>query len=597
MPIIAGLAQIPTIKINGAPLADAVVENLVDARIERSISVPSVFSLRFHDEGFELLDGDTFAIGHAIAISFPTPDQQLTEVFEGEVMSIASEQDGDGLHELIVSGYDNAHRLGRATNIRTFQKVSYGEVVKKIATAQGLRATVAPDFNAPRFDYLVQTTTDYAFLSEIARRSGGEWSVSGKTLTFRLRKNDVKGPSLSFHEDLRRFKVRYSAVEHPASVTVRGWDPRTGRAVVGQNPPSQYNGAGPAVAASSRKNAKGVGTGKFVASGFVLQSQAEGNAVAGAFAERMTSAELTARGEAVGRPDIDVGKNVKVERVGTKLSGEYYVTAVEHVFGAGRPLLTRFTAGGLEPSSLVDLLRRGEQASAWTAAGVTVGVVTNNADPDRLGRVRVKFPSVSDTEESEWARVLTPGGGSSKGVQFVPDVNDEVLVVFEHGDPRRPYVLGAVWSDKQKPPFADYTKNGKSTSWSIGTPFGQSMAFRNGESKDKRQFVVQMKDGTTKLFLGEDKVELFAAAQSPIELKTGEASITLSGNGDVTIKGKNITLEATNGVAINGTKVDVKAKTKATVEGTGGLDLKGSGPVKVESTAILELKGSMLKIN
>jgi uncharacterized protein involved in type VI secretion and phage assembly len=245
----------------------------------------------------------------------------------------------------------------------------------------------------------------------------------------------------------------------------------------------------------------------------------------------------------------------------------------------------------------VDLLGKGEQVAAWNSAGVTVGVVTNNADPDKLGRVRVKFPSVSDTEESEWARVLTPGGGSSKGMQFVPDVDDEVLVVFEHGDPRRPYILGAVWSDKQKPPFADYTQNGKSTSWSIGTPFGQSLAFRTGESKDKRQFVVQMRDKQTKLFLGEDKVELFAADQSPIQLKTGQASITLSANGDVTIKGTNITLEATKGVTINGVSVDVKAKAKATIEGTAGLDLKGSGPVKVESSAILELKGSMLKIN
>jgi uncharacterized protein involved in type VI secretion and phage assembly len=593
---IAGLAQFARIKVNGAPLSAEVIDQLVDARIERSISVPSVFSLRFHDEGFALMDGSTFAIGQTIAISFPTPTEEIVDVFEGEIVSIASEQDGDGLHEFVVSGYDTAHRLGRKTTIQTFQKMSYSEVVSKIARDYGLRAAVT-GYTSPVFDYLVQTTTDYAFLGQVARRAGAEWSVSNQTLTFRPRATDETGVALTFRDDLRRFKVRYSAAEHPEQVTVRGWDPRTGSAVVGQRNPPPYGSGGPSVAAASRTKAAAVGTGQFVAPGLVMQSQSEADAVAGALAERMGSAELIARGEAIGRPDVDVGKTISVDHVGTKLSGDYYVTAVEHVFGAGRPLLTRFTAGGLEPSSLVDLLGRGDQAAVWSAVGVTVGVVTNNDDPDKLGRVRVKFPSVSDSEESEWARVLTAGGGSSKGLQFVPDLHDEVLVVFEHGDPRRPYVLGAVWSDKQKPPFADYTKDGKSTSWSIGTPFGQSLAFRTGDAKDQRQFSVLMKDGKTKLLLGEDKIEIFAGDQSPIELKTGQASITLSGNGDVTIKGTNITLDATNGVAIKGTKVEVTAKTTAKVEGTATLELKGGASGKLEASGILELKGSMLKIN
>jgi uncharacterized protein involved in type VI secretion and phage assembly len=593
---IAGLAQFARIKLNGASLPDAVIDQLVDARIERSISVPSVFSLRFHDEGFELIDGNTFAIGQIIAISFPTPTEEIVTVFEGEIVSLASEQDGDGLHEFVVGGYDTAHRLGRVTTIHTFQKMSYAEVVQKIAGDYGLQAAVT-GFTTPTFDYLVQTTTDYAFLGQIARRAGAEWSVGDGKLVFRHRATDETGVSLKFREDLRRFKVRYSAAEHPANVTVRGWDASTGQAVVGQQTPPPYASGGPPVAAASRQKAGDVGVGLFVAPGYVMQSQSEADAVASALAERMGSAELVARGEAIGRPDVDVGKTITVDRVGTKLSGDYYVTAVEHVFGVGRPLLTRFTAGGLEPSSLVDLLGRADQAAAWSSVGVTVGVITNNEDPDKLGRVRVKFPSVSDSEESAWARVLTAGGGSSKGMQFVPDVNDEVLVIFEHGDPRRPYVLGAVWSDKQKPPFADYTKDGKSTSWSIGTPFGQSLAFRTGDAKDQRQFAVLMKDGKTKLLLGEDKVELFAGDQSPIELKTGQASITLSGNGDVTIKGANITLEATNGVTINGAKIDVKAKTTLKAEGSAALELKGGASAKVEASGILELKGSLLKIN
>ena len=62
--------------------------------------------------------------------------------------------------------------------------------------------------------------------------------------------------------------------------------------------------------------------------------------------------------------------------------------------------------------------------------GVTVGVVTNNQDPDGLGRVKVRFPWLSDDDESFWARVVTPMAGNGRGLYLLPEVDDEVLVAF-----------------------------------------------------------------------------------------------------------------------------------------------------------------------
>src|SRR4051812_31769405 len=78
--------------------------------------------------------------------------------------------------------------------------------------------------------------------------------------------------------------------------------------------------------------------------------------------------------------------------------------------------------------------------------GVVVGVVTNNQDKEGLGRVKVKFPWLSDADESNWARIATPMAGASRGVFFLPEVDDEVLVVFEQGLVSRPYVLGGLWN-------------------------------------------------------------------------------------------------------------------------------------------------------
>ncbi|MDQ3855312.1 MAG: phage baseplate assembly protein V, partial [Chloroflexota bacterium] len=83
---------------------------------------------------------------------------------------------------------------------------------------------------------------------------------------------------------------------------------------------------------------------------------------------------------------------------------------------------------------------------------MVVGLVTNNQDPDGLGRVKVKFPWLSDEDESSWARIVTPMAGNDRGLYFLPEVDDEVLVAFEHGDVRFPYVLGALWNGKDKPP-------------------------------------------------------------------------------------------------------------------------------------------------
>ncbi|WP_293373993.1 phage baseplate assembly protein V [Nevskia sp.] len=87
--------------------------------------------------------------------------------------------------------------------------------------------------------------------------------------------------------------------------------------------------------------------------------------------------------------------------------------------------------------------------------GVVIGLVTNNQDPEGLARVRLKFPWLNDADESAWARVVSFMAGPDRGALFLPEVGDEVLVAFEHGDPRFPYVLGALWNGKDSPPEAN----------------------------------------------------------------------------------------------------------------------------------------------
>ncbi len=93
-----------------------------------------------------------------------------------------------------------------------------------------------------------------------------------------------------------------------------------------------------------------------------------------------------------------------------------------------------------------------QQASSGRMYGVTTGLVTNIGDPDDLGRVKVRYPWIDDDVESPWARVVAPMAGASRGMVFRPEVGDEVLVAFEHGDMRYPFVMGALWNATDPPP-------------------------------------------------------------------------------------------------------------------------------------------------
>ena len=84
--------------------------------------------------------------------------------------------------------------------------------------------------------------------------------------------------------------------------------------------------------------------------------------------------------------------------------------------------------------------------------GVVVGIVTNNKDPESLHRVKIRFPWLDQDNESHWARVASLMAGNGRGAYFLPEVDDEVLVAFEHGCVDYPYVVGALWNGKDKPP-------------------------------------------------------------------------------------------------------------------------------------------------
>jgi len=104
--------------------------------------------------------------------------------------------------------------------------------------------------------------------------------------------------------------------------------------------------------------------------------------------------------------------------------------------------------------SLIELIseKSDGEVAAGRIFGAVIGVVSNVDDPGRLGRIKVRYPWLKDDSESPWARLASFMAGADRGAVFRPEPGDEVLVLFEHGDMRIPYVIGALWNGKDAMP-------------------------------------------------------------------------------------------------------------------------------------------------
>jgi uncharacterized protein involved in type VI secretion and phage assembly len=191
--------------------------------------------------------------------------------------------------------------------------------------------------------------------------------------------------------------------------------------------------------------------------------------------------------------------------------------------------------------------------------GVVVGVVTNNQDPEKMGRVKVKFPWLSDEDESNWARVASPMAGKDRGLFLLPEVDDEVLVAFEHGDPRFPYVVGSLWNGSDTPP--EDNADGKNNVRVIKSRSGHVVRLTDEDGKEKIEII--------------DKSE-----KNSVVIDTAENTITITAE-------KDIVLSAPNGsIKLDAQKVEVKSSADSKVEAGGGMDLKASGTMNVKGATV-----------
>jgi uncharacterized protein involved in type VI secretion and phage assembly len=193
--------------------------------------------------------------------------------------------------------------------------------------------------------------------------------------------------------------------------------------------------------------------------------------------------------------------------------------------------------------------------------GVTVGVVTNNQDPDALGRVKVSLPWLSEQDESNWARVAAPMAGNDRGAFFLPEVDDEVLVAFEHGMVEFPYVIGALWNGKDTPPESN--DDGENNARTIKSRSGHFIRLFDKDGEEKIEIID--KSGKNSVVVSSSNDTITITADSDLTIQSNNGKLMLSGNGveitsqaEVKVKaGADMNLESGSQMNVKGATVNI----------------------------------------
>lgn len=552
-----GYRALATLEIDGQPAPQGLMEDVAQVLVEESLHLPGMFVLmiqndykpgRSQDKPWQ--HQDLLQIGKPIKIGFSSSTDQTPAfdeekkgtIIEGEITAIDVHFTETTQAPIIIRGYDVSHRLHRGRYNRSFQNMTDTDIVNKIINEVGITKGAIDSSGAPH-DYVFQENqTNMEFLRARAARLGFELFVQNGKLNFRKPKADSKELPLKWLTDIHSFRVRMTSAEQVKEVEVRAWDYSQKQAIVattqtGKTLTETQNGKGNAT--STKFKGQPAKPKMILVDQPVFQPK-EADVMAQALCDELEGQFIYADAKAEGNPQIRPGRIINLKEMG-QYDGKYYVTETRHTYHE-RVYMTEFSVRGLRSGDLLTMLA----AQTHLQPGQThlVGIVTDNEDPKSLGRVKVKFPTLTEDHTSNWARVVSVGAGAGRGFDCLPEINDEVLVAFEHGDIHRPYVIGGVWNGKDAPPNTakDNVQDGKVRLRTIKTRTGHQIQFVEEEHSGHKKGVYIETNGGHQVYLNDSdsSISISSAGDMKIEAK-GNISISAIG-GEITLKGTMIRL-------------------------------------------------------
>lgn len=572
----------PIVEVAGQALPADVATLLDLAYVDDSRNLPDVFLLRFRDPGSLVLSKAGFTIGAKVKISVQTAEPGGPQpLLEGEVTAVEMDLDATGT-VTEVRGQDVAHRLFRGRRVAAYPGMGLSDIVRKVAQRAGLKVgkiDSVPGVGGDKDGQITQNNvSDWEFLERQATLVGAYLSVEEGALCFTMPEPPAGAPSesakattdplvLEAHQNLLSLRATVRASGQVPSVEARGWDMEHKQPVTGTATPSTPGVQVPDV--SPTKIASTFSAAPLTAADPLWTTADTAKAVATALAERVGAAAVELEGVAKGNPKLRAGTAVALTNVGDPFAGKYALTRTRHTFSHDQGYQTEFTVAGRQERSLYDLSGGTGVIPQQVTSGLVPGIVSDIRDPRKMGRVKVTFPWLDKDYVTGWARVVQSGAGATRGWLVLPEVNDEVLVGFTHGDPDCPYVLGGLHNGKDAVPKLE----AEPVDGGSGAVAVRGFVSRKGHTVQFNE------DGGVLLATGDGKMSIRLNAKNGTVEVIGD-KVTVTAKQTVEIKGNSgVTIDAGTGA------LQLKGQTAA-LNGQAKVDVTATGPVSVSGTPI-----------
>ena len=410
------------VEADRAGLPTDVMERLGRVSVAMRLSSPTAAELTFQSPPGPPLELGMLSLGSALRLSIATDRVAL---FDGEVTAIEHVHGPAGTHEARVRAYDALHRLRKTQALRALRDVTASDLAGELVADIGLSVEAATD--GPSWPLLIQhRQSSFALLVDVCERSGLYLTADDGTLRLVTLEGDGDPVALVLGETLLEARAEVNAESACEEVVTSGWD-------VSRAEPVSGTSAEPMI---GRDVTASVVPGRVGASGArhlvdeAVTDDARAEALSRSERDRRAAAEVTLWAVALGDARLRPGSRIEVKGISDALCGRYVITEAVHTIDENGYVTELTTA---PPPRL----------PRPSAAASTLGVVSGIDDPEGIGRVRATLPTYGDVE-TDWMEIASPGAGTGKGLVWLPDVGDRVLVLLGHQDPARAIVLGGL---------------------------------------------------------------------------------------------------------------------------------------------------------
>lgn len=478
---IQGLPEL-IVRLGDRRMAPADTARIISIRVSSALAQPTQCQVSWAADDTLSVDPGT---GDPLRIEIGGHREPL---FVGEVTVVEYSYRADTGRQLRIRAYDALHRLRKRQFTRLLDATDLRGVTEALAADTGLTVEAPSD---PVGTVYQVARSDLDQLVEVSSRHGHYPVVWDGTLKLVQVAGEGEPVSVTYGSTLHAAEIEVSAEPAFRSVEATWWDAASTQAGAANVAESRAAALVTADAAPTRTG----GGGALLRHDDLREgSAAEPRSVAGAELDVRRLGEVTAVLVAEGNPLLQAGRRIKVEGVRASVEGTYAITeAVHEISVAGyETTVTSCPPAGPRP-------RKPDQ--------VTLGVVTDVADPEDRARVRVRLPAYPDLV-SGWAPVVLPAAGAGKGVVALPDVDDHVLVLLPGHDPAQAIVLGGLYGTESPPSPPDE----RGTTTLVRTRDGQQVVL------DGKGHVLSLTDGHgSSVELGPSLLRITAATDLLIE--------------------------------------------------------------------------------